>query len=169
MENKTKPYQQLAQEIIHLLAAKSGVSGYEHGLLPVLKQCLNPFVEEIYSDLMGSCYAVKKGHGSNQTVMLAAHSDEIGLIITHIDSRGFLHFAPIGGLDERTLLYQEVTVHGREDLPGIISFLSDPTDEKKRKSVKLANMAIDIGYPVGKSQELISPGDIVSKIGRAHV
>ena len=162
MENNTKPYQKLAQETIQLLTSKSGVSGYEHGLLPVLRQCLSPFVEEIYSDLMGSCYAVKKGYDSNQTIMLAAHSDEIGLMITHIDARGFLHFAPIGGIDERTLLLQEVIVHGREDLPGIISFLPDYTNDKKRNSVKLANMAIDIGYPVGKSQELVNPGDIVS-------
>lgn len=162
MENKTKTYQQLAQETIHLLASKSGVSGYEHGLFAVLKQTLEPYVEEINCDLMGSCYASKKGYDSTQTIMLAAHLDEIGLMITHIDSRGFLHFAPIGGIDQRTLLYQEVTIHGRKDLLGIISFLPDPTSTNKRRSVKSVNMAIDIGYPAEVAQTLVKPGDIVS-------
>jgi len=158
----TKHHQQLAQETIHLLANKPGISGYEYRLFPALEQSLKPFVDEIYTDSMDNCYAVKNGYASDQTIMLAAHSDEIGLMVTHIDDRGFLHFSPIGGIDERTLLYQEVTIHGRKDLQGIISFLPNPVNDNKRKSVKLDKMAIDIGHTTKEAQQLVNPGDIVS-------
>lgn len=158
----TKLYQQLAQETIHLLAGKTGISGYEYKILPALEQTLNPFIDEIYTDSMDNCYAVKKGYSSDQTIMLAAHSDEIGLMVTHIDDRGFLHFSPIGGIDERTLLYQEVTVHSSKELQGIINFLPDPNKENKRKSIKLSKMTIDIGYTKEEAQQLVNPGDIVS-------
>lgn len=158
----TKLYQELAQKTIHLLAGKPGISGYEYRLFPALEQTLNPFVDEIYTDSMDNCYGIKKGYASNQTIMLAAHADEIGLMVTHIDTKGFLHFSPIGGIDERTLLYQEVTVHGRKDLQGIISFLPDRNKENKQKSIKLAKMAIDIGFTKEEAQQLINPGDIVS-------
>jgi len=163
----TKPHLQLAQETIHLLAGKPGVSGYEYKLFPSLEQTFKPLVDDIYTDNMHNCYAVKNGYASNnQTVMLAAHSDEIGLMVTHIDSKGFIHFSPIGGIDDRTLLYQEVTVHGSRDLPGIISFQPDQTKSDKKKSVKLHQMAIDIGHSSEEAQSLVKPGDIVS-INRA--
>ena len=155
-------YHHLVQETIQLLAGKPGISGYEYRLFPALEQILRPIVDEIYTDLMDNCYAVKKGYASNQTIMLAAHSDEIGLMITHIDAKGFLHFSPIGGIDERTLLYQEVTVHGRKDLQGIICFVPETSNDNNRKSIKLEKMAIDIGYTTEEAQQLINPGDIVS-------
>ena len=160
----TKSYYQLALETIQALAEAPGVSGYEQSLLPAVLQRLGPFADESYTDFMGSCYFAKNGSGSGQTIMLAAHLDEIGLIVTHIDSRGFVHFAPVGGVDERTLLYQEVLIHGRKEIKGIVSFLTDPTNNNKRRSIRPANMAIDTGYPVEKVQQWVNPGDIISII-----
>lgn len=148
-------------ETIRLLTGTPGVSGYEHGLLPVLEETFKLYADDIYTDYMGSFYAIKKGQVGNQTVMLAAHSDEIGLIVTHIDKGGFLHFSTVGGIDERTLLYQEVTVHGLEDIPGIVSFLPDHSSDKK-KSIKFVNMAIDTGHSFEKITKLVNPGDIIS-------
>lgn len=155
---------QSARDIITLLSEKPGVSGYEHNLKPILESIFHSSDTNLTSDFFGNCYIQKKGISSNQLIMLTAHIDEIGLIITHIDQRGFLHFSTVGGIDDRTLLHQEVLVHGKEDYNGIISLIpSQANSNKDRKdTIKSANLIIDIGYSQEKAKTIIQPGDIVS-------
>jgi len=156
----------LAKNIILSLSEKHGVSGYEHNLVPSLREIFDPLVTESDLDFIGNFYAWKKGGESGQTIMLAAHLDEIGLIVTHINERGFLHFATVGGIDERTLLYQEVIVHGSKELRGIISYLpsGNQDDGSREKAIGLSNLIIDIGYSQQEAGKLVKQGDIVSVI-----
>lgn len=153
-----------AKNILASLSEESGVSGYEQGLEPRIRTIFQPLVNEIFQDTFGNIYLIKKGKFEQSSVMLAAHMDEIGLVVTDIDSRGFLHFIPVGGIDERTLLYQEVIVHGKEDILGIIC--SKPrgliSEDEKNKPVSIRQMGIDVGLSLEEVRKVIKPGDIVS-------
>lgn len=161
---------ELAKEVALLLSDRPGISGYEHPLIPSLDSIFKLYDVEISSDFMGNYTVQKNGFSGNQTIMLAAHLDEIGLMITHIDSRGFLHFAAVGGIDERTLLNQEVIVHSKKDMKGIIcSVTTQETKLSTKKSNKITDLIIDIGYSQEQAKNLVQPGDIVSISRKPYV
>lgn len=123
-----------------------GISGCEDNIRELLEMELEPYVDTIRKDIMGNLIAVKKGEGPS--IMLAAHMDEIGLMVRYIDENGFLRFVGIGGWFDQTLLNQRVVVHGKKgSIPGVIG--SKPPhvmkDEDRKKPVKLEDMFIDIG------------------------
>ncbi|MFN2130147.1 MAG: M42 family peptidase, partial [Anaerolineae bacterium] len=103
------------------LSEASGVSGYEQQVRDLVTEQYAALADEVRVDAMGSVIALKNGAGTapRRRVMLAGHMDEIGLIVSTID-QGFLRFNSVGGFDQRTLMGQEVVVHARRDLPGII-------------------------------------------------
>jgi endoglucanase len=95
--------------------------------------------------------------------MFAAHTDEIGLMVTGYNG-GFLRFARVGGVDVRTILGQEVVVHGRRPLPGIIA--SRPPHvvpaEERRRAIPIDELYIDVGLPEARLRAEVRIGDLVS-------
>lgn len=91
-----------------------GISGFEEDVRKLLEKELEPYVDSMRKDVMGNLIAVKEGNGPS--VMLAAHMDEIGLMVRYIDDNGFLRFVGIGGWFDQTLLNQRVIVHGKKAL-----------------------------------------------------
>ena len=93
--------------------------------------------------------------------MLATHMDEIGLVITGYEPGGFLRFASIGGIDDRVLLAQQVIVHGRKDLLGVIGakppHIQEPDEQDK--TVKMKDLFIDVGLDDDTVKELVAVGD----------
>src|SRR5665811_2287859 len=80
---------------------------------------IEPYVDTIRKDVMGNLIATKKGEGPS--IMLAAHMDEIGLMVKYIDDNGFLRFVEIGGWFDQTLLSQRVILHGKKGpIAGVI-------------------------------------------------
>ncbi len=75
-----------------------GVSGYEDEIRAVIREEITPYVQEIRVDALGNLIALRKGTGGGKRVMLAAHMDQIGLMVTHVDDKGFMRFAPVGGI-----------------------------------------------------------------------
>lgn len=155
---------QRASEFLSLLSVNPGVSGYEKSIASLLKERFAGLADQVSDDTFGNIYALKQGNKKRAKIMLAAHMDEIGLMVTKIDPRGFLRFTAIGGVDQRTLLSQEVLVHGRRAVPGVIG--SAPPHILRNSSageaVKLEDMTIDVGLSPGQIQELIQVGDIVT-------
>ena len=96
--------------------------------------------------------------------MMAAHMDEIGLMVKYIEDNGFLRFTSIGGIDPRTILGQEVIVHGKKDLFGVIGSKPPHLQEASEvnKAIKMEDMIIDIGYSKKKVEELVSIGDTIT-------
>ena len=96
---------------------------------------------------MGNVTAIKKGK-SDKKVMIGAHMDEIGFIVTHIDDNGFLRFHTLGGFDPKTLTAQRVIVHGKKDLIGVMG--SKPIHvmslEERNNHLRLG-FSIDMGMP----------------------
>lgn len=87
-------------------------SGSEEQVTSLFAKVISPFVDEVYTDVNGNCIAHKKGSG--QKIMLMAHADEIGLMISYIDDRGFLYFKEIGGIDTNLLPGQRVNIIGQQ-------------------------------------------------------
>ena len=92
--------------------------------------------------------------------------DEIGLMATHVDDRGFVRVIPLGGWDVRTLLSQRVLVHGREDLEGVVG--TTPVHlleaEDRRVVPDMADLAVDVGLPAERVRELVRAGDVVTRV-----
>jgi len=157
-------------DIVHLLrdlSQASGVSGFEEGVRSIVRQAFAPYVSAMRQDALGNLIALREGQRADgvprRSIMLAAHMDEIGLMVTAID-QGFLRFTRVGGVDVRTILGQEVVVHGARDLPGVIG--SRPPHvlprEEMEKPIPLEEMFIDVGLPADKMAELIHVGDVVT-------
>ncbi len=156
------------KDILINLSEAAGVSGYEHELADYLEQNC-PWADEIRRDKLGNLVMLKRATKSNgkpgPKVMLAAHMDEIGLIITKIEDEGFLRFSTIGGIDQRVLLAQEVIVHGKEKLLGVIGAKPPhiQTPAERTSAVPMDELYIDIGYDNRKQvEELVRVGDLVT-------
>lgn len=102
--------------------------------------------------------------GTGKHYLLDAHLDQIGFVVTGIDEKGFLKVAKVGGVDRRTLLGHEVTVWGKQMLPGIIC--CQPPHILKadsyQTSIDFADVSIDIGYSKEQAEKLVSLGDRVT-------
>jgi putative aminopeptidase FrvX len=124
-----------------------GLSGYEDDVAALLRTELQPLVDEVRTDAMGNVIGIRGGQGP--AVMVAAHMDEIGLVVSHIDNEGFLRVVPVGGWFDQTLLSQRVLVRTRDggSIVGVVGskppHLMDAEDRKKM--VKIKDMFIDCG------------------------
>ncbi len=156
-------------ELLRQLVEMSGISGSEDRVRKLIVDQLTPLVDEIRVDQMGNVIGFKKGTGrapssGRKKLMLAAHMDEIGFVVSYIDDKGFLRIQPLGGFDPRTLMAQRVTVLGKKDLPGVIG--SKPvhilTDEERKKHLDIRDYFIDLGLPKEKVVELVTIGDPVT-------
>jgi endoglucanase len=116
-------------------------------------------------DKLGNIIAHKKGSGNGAVkILMAAHMDEIGFMVKDIDKKGFIHFTNIGGIDPRTILAQEVIIHGKEEVLGVIGskppHLQDSSEQEK--SIKMEDMIIDTGYEKEDLGKLVSIGDSIT-------
>ena len=121
-------------DILRRLSEEAGVSGSELKVAEVIMEALRPYTDSVARDILGNVIALKKGEGGQPRprVLLAAHMDEIGLMVTRVEEGGFLRFTTVGGVDVRTLLGQEVIVHGVHSLPGS-SEQNRPTSRHRTK------------------------------------
>ncbi|MDY7039854.1 MAG: M42 family metallopeptidase [Chloroflexota bacterium] len=152
--------------LLKTLSETPGVSGYEDRVREVVTEVFGGYADEVRTDALGNVIAIKRGVGETEprrSIMLAGHTDEIGLIVTHIE-KGFLHFIGVGGFDPRVLLGQEIVVHGKKNLPGIIG--SRPPHvlppAERQKVVPLDKLFIDVGLPPDEVADLVHVGDLVT-------
>lgn len=142
-----------------------GAPGHEQRVRELVLREIKKYADDISIDNMGNVAAFRKGKKSTKKVMIAAHMDEIGFIVTHIDERGFLHFIPLGGFDPKTLTAQRVIVHGRKDVMGVMG--SKPihmmTPEERVKIVPIGDYFIDLGMPKKEVEKLVRVGDTVTR------
>lgn len=153
------------ENLIKELSDLRGLSGHEYRLADRIKEKFSKYADEVYTDKLGSVIAVKKcGRENAVKVMIEAHCDEIGLMVSDIDENGFITFVNIGGVDPRILPALEVVVHGKKDLNGVIGakppHLQGPDEAKK--SAKIKDMAIDVGMTREEVCEIVSVGDSIT-------
>jgi putative aminopeptidase FrvX len=142
----------------------AGVPGHEQRIRELVIKEVTPLADKVSIDNMGNVTAFKKGKGDKK-VMIAAHMDEIGFIITHIDDNGFLRFIPLGGFDPKTLTAQRVIVHGKKDIMGVMGTkpIHVMTPEERSKVVPLHDYFIDLGMKKEEVEKIVSIGDVVSR------
>lgn len=141
-----------------------GAPGFEDKIRRFVIEQIKDIVDEYYIDPMGSIIVTKKGKG-NKKVMVAAHMDEIGFIVTHIDDDGFIKFHPLGGFDPKTLTAQRVIVHGAKDIIGVMG--TKPIHlmkaEERKKSVEISDFFIDTGLPAEEVKKIVTIGSPITR------
>jgi putative aminopeptidase FrvX len=154
-------------DVLEKLSNACGVAGREEEVRGLMKVLLKPNVDKITEDKLGNVIGVKKGKKDAPTVMLAAHMDEVGLMVKTITKEGFLQFAKIGGIDDRILVAQKVLVHtDGGPITGIIG--SKPPhilkEEERKKVIEADDLFIDVGARDKKDAQKmgVRVGDAVS-------
>ena len=130
------------------LSNASGVTGRESEVRELMIRLITPYVDEIVVDKLENVIGIKNGKEKSTKIMLAAHMDEVGLMVKTITKEGFLQFAKMGGIDDRILPAQMVTVFSRKaSFPGIIG--SKPPhiqkEEERKKILASDELFIDVG------------------------
>jgi tetrahedral aminopeptidase len=151
-------------ELLTELCETPGAPGREERIREVARRELAGSADEIEVDPLGSLVARRLG-GGGPRLMLSAHMDEIGFMVSHVEESGYLRLLPLGGFDPKTLTAQRVVVHGREDVLGVLG--TKPvhlmSDEDKRKPPKLEDFYVDLGLPGDRVRELVRAGDVVTR------
>ena len=150
--------------LLSKICTTPGAPGFEQKVRELVIEQVTPLVDEVQVDNMGNVYAIKRGT-VDKKVMIGAHMDEIGFIVTHIDDNGFLRFHTLGGFDPKTLTAQRVIVHGKKDVIGVMA--SKPihvmTADERNKVAKLSDYFIDTGLTAEEVKEMITIGDPITR------
>jgi putative aminopeptidase FrvX len=157
----------VSQQLLDNLLRTPGTSGYEQRVQQVVRDFLTPLADQVSTDAHGNVIACKNPDGTRR-ILIDAHCDQIGLIVSHIDENGFLFVQPIGGWDPQQLVGQKVVVWSSDEgVPGVIS--RKPIhlqDESERSQVaKLNDLWIDIGATSAQEAgESVRIGDSVTLV-----
>jgi len=128
------------KDLIKKLTEAYGPSGNEDEVRDLIRAEVEPLADEVRVDTLGNLIATKHGRGTGKKVMLAAHMDEIGLIISYVDENGFLRAQPIGGVDLMTLAGSRVRF--ADGATGVIAPEKRP---EFKKDPDLTKLYIDVG------------------------
>lgn len=152
-------------KLLKTLCETPGPPGREDAVREVVREQWAPLTDSQRVDAMGNLIALRHGTGPapRQTLMIAVHMDEIGLIVTGQDGE-FLRVHTLGGNDRRVLLGQEVTVHGRQDVPGIIGNRPPHvlSASERDKVPSWRGLFIDTGLAEDELRGLVRTGDHVT-------
>ena len=143
-----------------------GAPGFEYSIRQFIKKELKGLVDGVETDSMGNLIALKKGKKSSQKIVVAAHMDEIGFIVNHIDDNGFIRFLPLGGFDPKTLTSQRVLIHGKKAIMGVMGCkpIHLMSAEEVRKPMKLSDYFIDTGMNKKEVEKEISVGNSITRV-----
>ncbi len=144
------------------LTEETGVSGDEFSASEKAAELLSRYAQNVTVDDFGNVTGfIKCGVPDAKTLLLNAHIDRVGLIVTYIDDNGFLCVGNCGSPDIKTYLAQSVTVHGKRTVGGVVSTLP-PHVSKSDKAPAAEDISIDVGMTKDRAAEVISPGDRVT-------
>lgn len=173
------------RQVLRALISHPGVSGCEGGVASFIREEFSRYADEVRVDKLGNVVALRRGEGGGSgpggqgggppgrgsagseglprpRVMLAAHLDQVGLVVTAIEKGGFLRCAPVGGVDPRTLPGQEVVVYGRRPLLGVVGSLpphvQEPRDQEKAPPYR--ELFLDLGRPEEEVRRAVAVGDV---------
>lgn len=147
------------KELIEKLVETYGPSGFEDSVRDVIRKEVEQHAGEIYVDALGNLIARKNGDGSGRKVMIAAHMDEIGVMVTHVTKEGFLRFTNIGGVYPHTLMGSRVRF-----ADGTIGVIHSERLEDRGKIHPLDKHFIDVGAS-SRDECHIRVGDAAAFLG----
>ncbi|MGC9350083.1 MAG: M42 family metallopeptidase [Anaerolineae bacterium] len=152
-------------DLLRTLTEVAGPPGLENSIREHIEELWSPLVDEIRTDRLGNLIALQVGDGAEPrpSVMVAAHMDEIGLIVTGIEGE-FLRVQGLGGFDRRVLMGLEVRVHGRRELVGVVGSRPPhvlPSSERD-KVLPWHELYVDVGMPAEALADLVRIGDHIT-------
>ncbi|MBD3215543.1 MAG: M20/M25/M40 family metallo-hydrolase [Candidatus Lokiarchaeota archaeon] len=149
-----------------------GVSGYEEDIREFIIQEIekDQLAEKVWTDNLGNVLAIIYGDNQETKILLDAHMDEIGFMVSHIEEKGFLRFVLIGGWDERILLGQTVVIKSNENKmhPGIIGTKPPhlTTSKQRKQKIEISKLYIDLGF--FSKQEVLDNGINIGSVGTLY-
>ena len=153
-------------KLLKRLSETPGIPGREEAIRVIVREVLTSHVNDLSVDRLGNVIAHKKGTGPK--VVVAAHMDEIGFFVSHVDEEtGFLRIQPVGGFDPRTLIAHRVSVHARGgDTYGLIGIkpVHILTEEERKKAPEMKDLFVDIGLSGKEAKERVRVGDSVTLV-----
>lgn len=142
------------KDLIKRMTETHGPSGSEERIREQIRKEIRGLADSVRVDAMGNLIAVKKGRGAK--VMVAAHMDEIGFMVSHVDANGFLRFSNIGGIYLNNIISQRVVFAS-----GTVGTINEERAENPSDPKRMDKMYIDIGAKNKKEAEaLVSVGDV---------
>ncbi|NLJ58796.1 MAG: M42 family metallopeptidase [Tissierellia bacterium] len=153
----------MLKEFLFDICSEQFVAGFEHLNGHILTKYFEPYTDSLEKDNLGS-YIFKAKGTNERKIMLAAHIDEIGLMVTKILEGGFLSFTSVGGINPASLVAQEVTIFGKENIFGVIG-IKPPhvtSEEERKKPLKLKDLYIDTGYTKEEVEKIVKVGTIAT-------
>ena len=169
-------------KLLEKLVLTPGVSGREHRIREFIRQEVKGLFDTIQTDAMGSLICVRlprhKGKGKSRAaaprkVMLAAHMDQIGFMVSFIDDRGFIRLNAVGGFDTRNLFARLVRVtpdlaDPSKDLMGVLNPAGRPihvaTEEEKKRTPEVKDFIVDLGLEADEVRKRVKVGDPVTLV-----
>jgi putative aminopeptidase FrvX len=152
------------KNVLKEMSALDAVSGNEKNMWGFLDDSFKSYCDNVEVDKFGNIIGLKKGQNPERKIMVTSHYDEIGFLVKSIDENGFIRFTNIGGIDSKILLAQEVIIHGKENIYGVIGakppHLLDP--EEAKKAVDIKTLYIDTGMNSEELKKIVSVGDFIS-------
>ncbi len=163
-------------EFLEELTRTPSIAGREHRMRRLLAERAKPLFDEVRTDNLGSLLCLRKPRPASRRrkrplrVMIAAHMDQIGFMVRHVESSGFLRLQNVGGFDTRNLFARLVTVctdtdDPKGDLPGVMNPAGRPvhvaSDEEKKKVPEVRDLVVDLGLPADEAQSRVKIGDMV--------
>jgi endoglucanase len=165
-------------DLLRELCECSGIPGREERLREIVRRELAPLADEINVDALGNVIARKgvsaaKGKRPPRSaktparkLMIAAHMDEIGFVVSHVDDKGWVRLVPVGGHDPRNMVAQRVTVFcPKGDLPGVLYPGVRPphlaSAEDRNRGLKVSDFFVDLGLPAAKVKSQVELGSPV--------
>jgi len=146
------------------LSSLDAVSGNEKNMWEFLYGAFKSYCDKVEIDKFGNITGLKKGQKPEKKIMVTSHYDEIGLLVKSIDGNGFIRFTNIGGVDPKILLAQEVIIHGKENIYGVIGAKPPHllNQEEAKKAVDIKKLFIDTGMSSEELKKKVSIGDFIS-------
>src|SRR5690625_1346738 len=153
--------------LLECLSKTSGIPGLEDAVRSVMRGALVGHAADAVTDGMGNLIVKKDGPADAPLVMVSAHMDEIGFIVSHVSDDGFLRVHNLGGFDARNLFARYVTVHTRSGArTGVMNPGGKPihisTAEERKKIPEIHDLVIDLGLPAATVKEEVRVGDMVT-------
>ena len=156
-------------DLLNKLCSLDGVSGNEDAVRAFIREQAVPYADSIRTDALGNLIVFKKGaRPTGGRLMLSAHMDEVGIIVTRITDEGFLKFQFVGGVDRRVAIGKPVLI-GPDRVPGVIGLkaIHMVTREEMKKAPKTDKLYIDIGAKNKEDAlELVKPGAYGAFVGQ---
>mgnify|MGYP000854053903 CR=1 FL=1 len=155
------------------LSERHGVSGDETKVRNFVREKLLEMGIKHFTDSMGNLFALKEGQRKNEDpgLMITAHMDEVGLMVSSVEKSGHLRFYKVGGIDERSLISKPVRI-GKEGIPGVIGSKAIHLQKKgeREKALTVDELYIDIGAKnKEEAEKVVKPGDFVSFDTKAEI